>query len=363
MKKDFYDFEEDFHGKDKKQFRKKRRLLQEGDRSQFKKTDQNQKPGDAPIDLSLPRGRVVSITGEGIWVDFNGKKQICTIKGLFKKELKQTKNLIAVGDYVRVRENSVVQIEPRASFLTRTDISGRKEQFIAANVDQVLIVVSVKDPPLKPSLIDRYLIAAEKGKIHPFVVVNKTDLLQSDPESLALYQEFISSYEPLGMLIVSASVKTGVGIDSIRALMQGKTTAISGQSGVGKSSLINTAFGLDLKTGDLAAKTSKGSHTTTTSKLLPIDGGGYCVDTPGIRSFGIWNLEKADVTNHFHDIGKIAEQCRFADCSHTTEPHCSVRAALNDGTLPLLRYESFQTLLDEATGGADNRTKRVKNNE
>lgn len=363
MKKDFYDFEEDFHGQEKKRFRKERRLLQEGDRSQFKKTDRAQKEAPEQINATLPRGRVVSITGEGIWVDVDCKKILCSLKGLFKKELKETKNLVAVGDYVRISEGAIAQIEPRTSLLTRTDISGRKEQLIAANVDQVLVVVSVGDPPLKPALVDRYLIAAEKGNIHPIVLVNKVDLLSSNPESQELYKEFLTSYEPLGIPILSASVRSGVGIEAIRALMSHKTTAISGQSGVGKSSLINTAFGLNLKTGELAVKTAKGSHTTTTSQLLPIADGGYCVDTPGIRSFGIWNLERADVISHFHDITIIAESCRFGDCSHTTEPHCAVRQALHEGKLPILRYESFQTLLDEATGGADNRTKRVKNDE
>lgn len=350
-----YDHEEDFHAKDRKQFRKERKYLQTSDRSKFKKTDLKD---IKPIDETLPRGRVVAIGGEGIWVDANGQRQLCSLKGLLKKEKVYSKNLVTVGDYVRFAEDAVIQVEPRYSTLSRTDVSGRKEQLIAANIDQAIIVVSLVEPPLKPALIDRYLIAAAKGNLHPIIVVNKIDLLHTSGEEQERYQEFLAAYEPLGFPILTLSTKTGAGIESLRSLMKDKTSVIAGQSGVGKSSLLNVAFHFERKIGDLAEKTFKGTHTTTVAELIPLPGGGYCIDTPGVRSFGVWNLTRDEVSTHFTDIAKLAEGCHYPDCTHTAEPRCAVLKALKEGNLPLLRYESYTTLLDEALGGTDNRTKR-----
>ncbi|MBX7066519.1 MAG: ribosome small subunit-dependent GTPase A [Parachlamydiales bacterium] len=352
-----YDYEEDFHGKDRKKWRKERRHAQTTDRSKFKKTDQEKKEA-VEIDPNWRKGRVVAITGEGIWVDADGKRILASLKGLFKKEKMEAKNLIAVGDLVYFTEDhSIVHIAERYSFLARTDISGRKEQLIAVNVDQAIIAVSVVNPPLKPALVDRYLIAAEKGNIHPIVVINKIDLLEDGPESeKERYQEFLSVYEKLGLPILSVSTKNMIGLDALKSLLKDKTTVFSGQSGVGKSSLINAAYGLNLKIGDLAQKTSKGSHTTTTAELIPLPGGGYCVDTPGIRSFGIWKLMKDEVTAHFQDFLDLG--CKYPDCLHISEPECKVIEALEEGKISEIRYESYCSLIDEATGGADNWTKR-----
>jgi ribosome biogenesis GTPase len=358
-----YDFEEDFHAKDRKHSRKERRRAQETDRSKFKKTDREEKKPEI-ADENLQRGRVVSITGEGIWVDGENARFRCTLKGLLKKEKMQAKNLIAVGDFVRFTptapdEASIAQIEDRYSYLARTDISGRKEQLIAVNVDQAVIASSITHPPLKPALIDRYLIAAEKGNIHPLIVVNKIDLLNDcSPKEKESYLEFLAAYEALGIPILSISTETGIGLDALRALLKNKVSVFSGQSGVGKSSLINACFGLKLRTGGMAHKTSKGTHTTSTAELLPLPEGGYCVDTPGIRSFGIWNLQKDEVTQHFYDLAPFAEHCKFTDCSHSNEPDCAVLCALEEKKIARIRYESYQSLLEEATGGLDNRAKR-----
>lgn len=357
-----YDYEEAFHEKDRKQWRKERRHAQATDRSKFKKTDQEKKK-TVEIDPSWGRGRVVAITGEGIWIDSNGVRILGSLKGLFKKEKMEAKNLIAVGDFVRfTAEHSIVHIEERYSFLARTDISGRKEQLIAVNVDQAIIAISVVNPQLKPALVDRYLIAAEKGNIHPIIVVNKVDLLDEASEQERFrYREFLAVYEKFGFPILSISTTTLTGIDALHALLKDKVTVFSGQSGVGKSSLINAAYGLNLKIGDLAHKTSKGTHTTTTAELLPLPGGGYCVDTPGVRSFGVWKLQKDEVTGHFHDLRGLG--CKYPDCQHLTEPDCGVLRALEAGNISQLRYESYRTLIEEATGGTDNRAKRKENYE
>ncbi|HEY4255131.1 MAG TPA: ribosome small subunit-dependent GTPase A [Chlamydiales bacterium] len=358
MTRDRFDFEEDFH-QDRKESRKERKRLTEADRSKFKKTEK--KTEKATTDESLAKGLVVAITGEGTWVEHEEKRYVCTLKGGLKKEKLLVKNVVAVGDFVRFEktsptEGSIIQIEERFSTLARTEIRGQKEQLIAVNIDQVVIVAPLVEPPLKPALIDRYLIAAIKGNIRPIIAINKMDLLSTSPSEAERYREFLTAYEPLGFPIVSLSTLNGTGIDALRSLLKGKTTVFAGQSGVGKSSLLNAAFGFSLKTGDLAQKTFKGTHTTTTASLITLPGGGHVVDTPGIRSFNLWNLKKEEVMHHFQDLQKL--RCRFPDCSHKIEPGCGVLKALQEGTVPLMRYESYCSLLDEAIGGADNWTKK-----
>jgi ribosome biogenesis GTPase len=351
-----FDYEEDFHSRERKQFRKERKIAQKTDRSKFKKTDLERKT-IAPLS-DLRRGRVVAITGEGAFVDFEGQPVLCSLKGLMKKETAQVKNLLAVGDWVRCSEEGAIeQVEERVSILGRTDITGRKEQLIAVNVDQVIITVSVVNPPLKPALVDRYLIAAAKGKIHPIIVINKIDLLEKGSEEERVrYRQFLAAYEPLGIPILSISTETKVGIDALRSLLQNKTSVFSGQSGVGKSSLLNICFGFELKVGELTMKTAKGSHTTTSAELIPLPGGGYCVDTPGVRSFGIWDLTKEDVMRHFTEFEPFSPHCKYPDCNHVNEPNCAVQNALKEGTLASLRYESYVNLLEEIASGSKSKT-------
>jgi ribosome biogenesis GTPase len=350
-----YDHEEDFHSRDKKQFRKERRVATQADRSKYKKTDQSRGEEKEEIAHHLDRGRIISISGEGSLVDFEGKQILCSLKGFLKKDTGKQKNLVAVGDWVRfTKEGAIVQVEERTSTLARTDISGRKEQLIAVNVDQVVISVSVIGPALKPSLIDRYLIAAEKGNIRPIIAINKIDLLETaGEEERDVYRNFLAAYEPLGLPILSVSALTGTGIEALRSLLKDKTTVFSGQSGVGKSSLLNACFGLQLKTGDLAQKTEKGSHTTTMASLMPLPGGGYCVDTPGIRSFGIWELTRRSIADHFTDIARFAAKCKFVDCSHVNETECAVLKAIEKKKLPSIRYESYLSLLAEIESGIE----------
>lgn len=353
-----YDIEEDFHDQDSKLWRKERKEKAARDQSKYKKTDLRATP--KPKTPLLPKGRVIAVTKEGIWVDSEEKRFLATVKGQLKKEKKQAKNLIAVGDIVRfTKDHSISHIDERHSFLARADITGRKEQLIAVNVDQAVIVVSVVNPNLKPALVDRYLISAEKGNIHPIIVINKIDLLEGNEKEKNLYREFLEVYEKLGIPILSMSAHKLIGLDSLKEIMRGKVSVFAGQSGVGKSSMINSCFGLTLKTGGLAQKTAKGSHTTSQSELLELPGGGYCVDTPGIRSFGLWHLEVNDVVAHFHELSGLG--CKYPDCSHLTEPNCAVVDALEAGKISKLRFESYRSLLNEAKGGPDNRSKIKEN--
>ncbi len=360
---DLFDSEEDFHGKDRKLFRKERRQLQESDRSKYKKTNVVKKV-EMEVSKDALRGRVVAVTGEGIWVDSPQKGRfLCTLKGLFKKEKMKAKNLIAVGDYVwfeplGASSGSIARIEERTSILSRTDVSGKKQQLTAVNVDQVFIVVSIMEPVLKPALVDRYLIAAAKGHLHPIIVVNKIDLLPESGEEAERYHAFLAAYEPLGVPILTLSSKEGSGIDAFKFLMKDRTSVVAGQSGVGKSTLLNRAFQLQQKTGELTTKTSKGAHTTSRAELIALPDGGYCIDTPGVRSFGLWQLEREDVQGHFQEIREIGAKCRFSNCTHVFEPNCAVLEGLKKGLISPMRYESYCSLMGEALGEEDHWTKR-----
>lgn len=354
--------EEDFHSKDRYQFRKERKRASARDRSKYKKSDQDQikKRPVKPIESHLKRGRVLAIHPEGISVSCEDKLILCSLKGSLKKEKSQLKNLVAVGDFVHFlpieeKEGVIASIEERSSVLSRADnLSRKKQQLIAVNIDQVLITGSVLLPLLKPYLIDRYIIAAEKGRMEPIIVINKIDLLQSLPEGFdqssweaekKLYKEFKKNYSNLGYSFYEVSSKTGEGLVELKKAMEGKASVFSGQSGVGKSSLINALLGTHIPVGELASKTFKGSHTTTTTHLIPIEGGGFCIDTPGITSFGLWKLDASEVRNYFPDILKWAPECKFPDCTHLKEPGCAVQKALEEGNISPLRFASYSALM------------------
>jgi ribosome biogenesis GTPase len=355
MKEDIYRVEEDFYGNERKQHRKDRKMAIAKDRSKYKKSDQDQIKKRAPDPSAeyeqLQRGRVLAIKPEGIFVDSEGTTYTCTLKGSLKQDKSQLKNLIAVGDFVRFSpQGAILMIEERRSVLSRADnLSQRKEQLIAVNIDQVLITTSLVAPSLKPSLIDRYIIAAEKGNMRPIIVVNKIDLLENSDEEKDLFASFLAVYRQLNIPIFPVSTKTGEGIPELKEAMQGKTSVFSGQSGVGKSSLINAIFGTKLLTGEIVEKTSKGSHTTTTTQLIPIEGGGFCIDTPGIKSFGVWDLDAAELQSYFSEIQAASRDCRFPNCVHLQEPGCAVKEAVEKGEISPLRFDSYCALMTSLT--------------
>lgn len=352
-----YDEEEEFHDRDRKMWKKERKRAQKTDRSKFKKTDLKKKGGPL-FDPDWEKATVISITKEGIWIDISGKIKLTSLTGLLKKEKTSSKNLVAVGDRVRLNSSGAITfIDERTSFLARSDISGNKEQLIAVNVDQGIVTLSVCTPPLKPSLVDRYLIALKKGNIEPVIVINKIDLLDdAEEKEKALYKEFLLVYEQLGVTILSISIKEQIGLDALKTLLHNKISVFSGQSGVGKSSILNALYGLGLKTGELAVETAKGSHTTSKTELLPLPGGGFCVDTPGIRSFALWKLQKEDVIEHFNDLQGLG--CKYQNCLHLNEPGCVVLEKMEAKEISNLRYQSYRSLIDEALGKVDNRGRK-----
>jgi ribosome biogenesis GTPase / thiamine phosphate phosphatase len=361
--------EEHYFGSNRKIEKQQRKQASAKDRSKYKKTDRDQQIKNDALNKntkldkeSFLRGRVLSIVPEGILVECEGKNYTCILRGVLKKEKSQFKNLITVGDFVLFEmtapsEGSIAHVEPRRTILSRADnLSRRKQQLIAANIDQVIITASVVSPPLKPALLDRYIIAARKGGLEPLIVINKIDLLD-DPSinenvrlnDKELYTHLLEVYQQNGLRVIGVSTETDVGLEALREAMKDKASVFSGQSGVGKSSLINAITGSDLRIGDVVEHTQKGSHTTTTTKLLPLEFGGWCIDTPGIKSFGVWELKKEEIEGYFTEIHQTGQQCHFPNCSHEHEADCAVLAAVEEGVISIIRYQSYLSLIDSTS--------------
>jgi len=356
--------EEEYIKDSRKDGKRERKLAVSKDRSKYKKTDAEkyQKSLDKDREAKLSKqdwleGRVLSIIPQGIIVDCQGETVSCVLKGLLKKDRTQAKNLVAVGDFVLFEkisptEGIIAQVKPRHSILSRADnLSRRKEQLIAVNIDQVLITVSVMNPPLKPSLIDRYIIATQKGHMKPVIVINKMDLLEeTENEAVAqeieIYEELVRAYKTLDIPVIALSALDDTGLIELKKVMTDKASVFSGQSGVGKTSLINMVTGLDLRVGDTVERTKKGSHTTTSTRLIPLSFGGWCVDTPGIKSFGVWDLKINEIEGYFTEIHHCGLQCKFPNCTHTHESDCAVLQAVEAGELSPIRYDSYQSLVN-----------------
>jgi ribosome biogenesis GTPase len=295
------------------------------------------------------RGRVLNVHGlESFVVGPDGSTVRCTTRRLLRTMATDQRHPVAAGDWVHVRgrgaEAVIHAIEPRRSSLCRA--SRGRRHVIVANVDQVLIVGSLSMPTIKPALIDRLLVTAEASGIRPIICLNKADLV--DPAGLV---PFAGVYARMGYDVVLCSAVTGLGIARLRAALRGRVTAVVGQSGVGKSSLLNALDPrLALPVGDVSRENDKGRHTTTTARLLPTHEGGMFVDTPGVRQFQLWETTSAEVPAAFRDLRPLANHCRFPDCTHSHETDCAVKHAVADGLLDTRRWESCRHM---ASGGDD----------
>lgn len=286
-------------------------------------------------------GRVLSVHGLASVVHTaGGKLYRCAVRRLLKSLSTDQRHVVAAGDNVWIRpegdsEGFIERIEPRSSVLSRT--SKKRQHVIVANIEQLVIVTSAAEPTIKPNLIDRYFLTAEKINVPAVLCVNKIDLI--DPAEL---QPLMGVYGQLGYEVLFASATTGFGVDRMRQVLTNRESVVAGQSGVGKSSLLNMVEpGLGLRVSEVSEENQKGKHTTTTAQLLPLSFGGYVVDTPGIRQFQLWDVEPEEVAGFFRDIHPYANNCRFPDCSHTHEIGCAVKDAVADGRLDARRYESY----------------------
>lgn len=290
------------------------------------------------------RGRVLTVHGLTSVVEAEDRTRFkCATRRLLKTLSTDLRHVVVAGDRVWFRpadnqEGIIESVEPRHGVLSRA--SRGRQQIIVTNIDQLLIVGSAAEPTLKPNLIDRFLISAHRSHLRPLVVINKIDLIDA-----ANLQPLVGVYSQMGYEVVLTSAATGVGIERLRTALAGRCSAICGQSGVGKSSLLNAVDPcLQLRTSTVSEENEKGRHTTTTAQLLPIDRGGYVVDTPGIRQFQLWDIIPEEVAGYFRDLRPYVSLCRFPNCTHTHEADCAVKNAVADGRLDARRYESYCSL-------------------
>jgi ribosome biogenesis GTPase len=296
-------------------------------------------------------GRVLRVHGLSCVVQSDaGDLYRCAIRRLLRSLATSERNIVTTGDRVWFRkatgdEGLIARVEPRHGLLTRA--SRGREHVLVANVDQVVIVASLIEPALKPHLIDRYLVSAGQGGIAPIVCLNKADLVDHAP-----FQSLIGMYSQLGIPTLLTSATTGFGVARLRSYLAGRETVFSGQSGVGKSSLLNVIEpGLGLRVREVSETTQKGRHTTTTAELLRLEIGGWVVDTPGLRQFQLWDIMPQEVEGYFPEFAPYVPLCVYPDCTHTHEDRCAVKEAVARHQIAVQRYTSYLGLFSGA--GAD----------
>ena len=273
----------------------------------------------------------------------------CTVRGVLKSLATDLQHVVVAGDHVTIEVGGaghdeeqavIVRVDARRNQISRT--SRKRQQVLVSNIDFVCIVASAAEPQLKPNLIDRYLISAEKANIDPIIVINKADLVD-----VADLQPVIGVWAQMGYPILLTSTETGLGVERLKRMVSGRDSVVTGQSGVGKSSLLNAIEpGLQLRVGTVSDENQKGRHTTTAAKLIPLENGGHLIDTPGIRQFQLWDVIPEEVAGYFRDLRPFINGCRFPDCTHTHEDDCAVKWAVADGKLDVRRYESYVQIKD-----------------
>ena len=301
------------------------------------------------------KGLVIKNTGSWVTVrlEDGGGVVDCKMRGVLRLKGMRCTNPVAVGDIVQVEDKGgdapvVGAIEPRRNYIIRRSSNLSKEfQIIAANLDQAVLVATIVHPETSTTFIDRFLATAEAYQVPAVLAFNKIDLLVTE-ESREYLAEMKAMYEAIGYPVVAMSAATGEGTDLLRELLAGKMSLLSGNSGVGKSSIINLMVpDAHVRVGDVSHTHHKGMHTTTFSELLDLPCGGAIIDTPGVKAFGTIDFERAEVAHYFPEIFKISSDCRFNNCTHTHEPGCAVLAAVEQGEIAVSRYTSYLSILDE----------------
>ena len=308
------------------------------------------------------KGLVIRNTGSWYTVRTDdGQLLECKVKGNFRLKGIRSTNPVAVGDRVSVvcqepTANSqqqtafITEIEDRRNYIIRKSINlSKQSHIIAANVDQAFLIVTVANPQTSTTFIDRFLASAEAYRVPVVLIFNKTDLL--DEDALRYQQAVVNLYETIGYECRQISAETGEGVDDLRPMLDGKITLLSGNSGVGKSTLINRLVpGANLRTAEISDAHNTGMHTTTFSEMISLTSG-YLIDTPGIKGFGTFDMEPEEITSYFKDIFHFSKDCRFSDCTHTHEPGCAVLKAVEEHYIAESRYQSYLSMLDDKEEG------------
>ncbi|MBM3432345.1 MAG: ribosome small subunit-dependent GTPase A [Bacteroidetes bacterium] len=300
------------------------------------------------------RGLVYKSTGSWYIVrDEQGKNWNARIKGVMKLDAITSTNPVAVGDWVNLEVEEelagtamIVEIEPRRNYLHRQSPRHKHQHHIvAANLDLSMLIVTVKNPKTSTGFIDRCLIASEMYHVPSLIVCNKAD--QHSPKENATFEEWKRVYSGVGYPVLLVSAETGIGMEDLLQRLNGKTTLVTGHSGVGKSSLLNRWLpGLNRRTQDVSGWSGKGLHTTTFAEMFDLPGGGRIIDTPGMREFGLVNLERAELSHYFPEMRRVLEHCQFNNCLHLNEPDCAVKEAVREGVIDERRYLSYVNLLE-----------------
>ena len=302
------------------------------------------------------KGLVVKNTGSWYTVlTDDGQLIESKVKGNFRLKGIRSTNPVAVGDRVELVANAegtafITAIEDRRNYIIRRSQNlSKQSHIIAANVDQAFLVVTVDFPQTSTTFIDRFLASAEAYRVPVVLVFNKTDLLDAD---LLRYQQMMMAlYENIGYHCVAISAETGVGVEALRPLLQQKITLLSGNSGVGKSTLINRLVpDANLRTAEISDAHHTGQHTTTFSEMISLPDGGWLIDTPGIKGFGTFDMEPEELTSYFPEIFRFSKDCRFSNCTHTHEPGCAVLQALEDHFIAQSRYQSYLSMMEDKDG-------------
>jgi ribosome biogenesis GTPase len=310
------------------------------------------KLGEAPKEMDLQFGRVMAVGGRTWYVQSDEEVIECLPAGTVYA-LHEDTSLLAVGDMVGferiddgtgIVKGSIIQVEKRFSHLSRKGIGKYAgEQVIISNVDGILIVMSAADPFYNKRLLDRYLIAAELGKLTPSICINKIELMDKDliAEDLSVYSD------TLKIPVYFTSVAEGIGIEELAAGLNNHSTVLSGPSGVGKSSLINAISGEELqRTGEVSERTWKGKHITSSARMFALPGGGFLADTPGLRELGLWDIHPDDTAFYFHDFDAFFPKCKFTSCTHRHEPDCAVKKAVEEELIDPERYISYLQIVE-----------------
>ena len=308
-------------------------------------------------------GLVIKNTGSWYTVLFDdGTTADCKIKGNFRLRGIRSTNPVAVGDHVEVADGFITEIKDRKNYIIRKSPNlSKQSHIIAANVDQAVLVVTVNYPQTSTTFIDRFLASAEAYCVPVILLFNKTDLLDADERH---YQELmVNLYDTVGYQCLQVSAQTGEGIDRLLPLLEGKVTVFSGNSGVGKSTLLNTLVpGINLRTAEISDAHNTGMHTTTFSEMIPLHTPhstinqdrierSWLIDTPGIKGFGTFDMEPEEICGYFKEIFHFSKDCRFRNCTHTHEPGCAVRKALEEHYIAESRYNSYLSMLEDKEEG------------